>query len=474
MATKTQTQKITFKNPYETLERLVNGLTEKEFKFEEILFSFYKNYKKNAEETKSDESFLSAFLAKIDKTKMRDAICQEILDLIVDRSNDTADSNIAEREEAIRIKMGIGAKKTEGTKIKRERVLAVLADFIEKSNSEIAIDLSNVESKETDENFENTKMETLLSEMKTEDNREIIMNNVEDEEFKGKTDRIDQFNKVRQYITELFSNANFKEAKKLLLYDFTIAELTQNINAIVAEINPTEQDLNVNTTPLPINNKYTKKSYQTKISINSNDIFGVYESPNGSPKIMHLCCSSQFLGGMDNGVLSNDTVLNLRTTISGTIDANSLFYPLRYGVLLYAPSVLLFADKNGKHLKIDDIVRLRVLLFTNIRQPVTNVKNQITTRFDSRLLEPTSTIESQNVINKMKTTFSQILEFALFFGCDDVVLDDLGCYDNMIPPRQTFAIFREVVQTFMGRFASITINCGRREIAKCAKEVFTQ
>lgn len=465
MAQSNQTAQV--KDPYQTLSRLLDGLTEKEFQHEEMLWSFYDTHKKNLQFNRTEESLLDAFLAQINKPQ---TICQDIITQIVDRSNDKPDDNIPSKEETLRVKMGIKPNPASApNKIKRERVLAVLADYLEKANAEASIVLSNTYNKDINETFENDKMTNILAEMKTDEKPLVLAPSssgpsFEDRDLKAKTQRIARFTNVRNYITSLFNNKDFgatAEAKKMLMYDFGKIPLEKNVPSIVAETNPVERDFDVITTPINIPNKYSYGSYETKRTIEVGDILA--HLPEEGKKVMYLCCGSQFLGGMENGLLNNDTELNFRTTLSGTIETNSLFYPLRYGMFLFAPSVLLLTDKEGRQLPAEQMRRLRVLIYHNIRQPTLKIDGttvepkriQNLHKFDSVLLEPAVKLESINVANKIRTSFQNILEFALFFGCDEVITDDFGCYDNLLPVHQIFQIFDEVFNEFRGRFAAV-------------------
>lgn len=456
-------QSVQVKDPYQTLSRLLDGLTEKEFRHEEMLWSFYEAHKKNVQLNRTEESLLDAFLTQIGKPQ---TICPDIITQIVDRSNDKPDDNIPLKEASLRIKMGIKANPASApNKIKRERVLAVLADYLEKANAESSIVLSNAYNKDVNETFENDKMTNILAEMKTDETPTVLVApSIENQDLKAKTQRIARFANVRNYISSLFNNKDFgatAEAKKMLMYDFGKIPLEKNVPSIIAETNPVERDFDVTTTPITIVNKYSRAVYDTKRITEVGDILQYL--PEEGKKVMYLCCGSQFLGGMENGLLNNDTELNFRTTLSGTIETNSLFYPLRYGMFLFAPSVLLLTDKEGRQLSPDQMRRLRVLIYSNIRQPTLKIEGNAVEekriknmhKFDSVLLESAVKLESVNVANKIRTNFQNILEFALFFGCDDVITDDLGCYDNLLPVHQIFQIFDEVLNEFRGRFANV-------------------
>lgn len=160
-------------------------------------------------------------------------------------------------------------------------------------------------------------------------------------------------------------------------------------------------------------------------------------------------------GGVDQGLITNESILYYVSTCS--IPANNIImaYPLKYNQIAIYPKVIVCKKCDDfTSLPIQEHEKIVVASAPAWNRPPTTLKNQEKYKFDEHLCDfNVEYTEPFKVINHLRHMF----KCALFFGYTDLVLDDGGIKDFWLPAYHHAKLVFQVLKEYRNRFNTVKI-----------------
>lgn len=491
------------------LQNLFNILTEKHFKNDSNLKSFYSHYKTCLSENPSTDLFqcyMSYILRNFESDvvgKKRQEILDELFYTIVleEEPEDQTSYDIKERTDAYKDVYKKSKKKDrkvdmQNIKINKKFALKTLSDFI--SQSGIRIDEDPEQNKECmaeDQEFRDRTTVRIISEIKDEDGRDMPRPQP-DRQFGERSIMLEHFNRSQQHIMQIrdqqpaiielvkkwcyLNTVNFQSRQSVVQsLEFSIPKnhtleadvIKQRLEQGIDE----RKDYEVIIPSFPINQCYTNQNYNTTVSLYSSPPIAISAAlKKTQKKNIYICTGSQMIcgGGADQGLNVKESYLYLTSTYSVTIEKFIHAFPIPIGNIIVCPNVLVFKDVNYNLLQPSDWMKIAVANAPLKFRPTVNIKDLDTTTYDERLFDK-NTFMDTHYVQKIRQNLIGTIEASLFLGYDHIVLDDLGVMENGMPAHQTAAIILEVMQQFKGRVAAFYIAVDKARVFDVFKWYFT-
>ncbi len=465
------------------LVKFFSKLTKEDFKSDAFLAAFYKFFKKS----KSKDLFQCyidyilrnrEFQDENERVTALKELYDEIKDTILikdeDASTDLGFVSEKERSESQTrhaVQESVPAKKkkvkttslpqTGTVKVNKAKAMRVLSGFI-KQSSIITYEDPNEISNEQDEKFRDNTQANIVDEIVNLDGRELPKPHP-DIEF-GK--RSDMMNIWRD------TEAKCKKLCEEPTLDLLVSKLffvdTQQLAAKPNKLQTVElEEINE---LLPVETfvaTYSKVKYNTTIKlVNSIPLDEAVTRAKQKIKTLYICTGSQMVqgGNADQGIDVQESMLYMTSTYSVGISKALHAYPLTINQVLICPNVLVFKDSKYQELPMNKYQRIAVMCCPNQWRPkLLNPKfADLSSEEPKKYLYDTKTTyeSSVNYTNIIKS-MANVLETALFFGYDTIVIDDRAIEDNNAPAHLTAKMLKEVLNIYNGRFKEVVIAVNR-------------
>jgi len=206
--------------------------------------------------------------------------------------------------------------------------------------------------------------------------------------------------------------------------------------------------------------KRSGNSYRTIVNlVNGSAMTEVLKRNKTKIPNVYICSGSQMIpgGSADQGVETNESVVYWSTSYNLCIEQAEMAFPLKPTQLLVMPNILVFKDHSKAGypmLPPQNGQKISIIMSPGIYRPATNLKNPYQHGVDERLYYPNAKYTNHKpIIDRYRS----MLNAALFFGYDTVVLDDQGVKDFWLPAHHTSALLNQVINEFRGKFKEIVV-----------------
>jgi hypothetical protein len=368
----------------------------------------------------------------------------------------------------------VGSTKT--IKINKPHALSVISDFI-KTSRIIIYENPDETITQYDEDFRTLTTNNIINEIK-EDGGVIPIAN-KNKEFNRRNDMIKIWKDTELKCVKFIENDTLANVlKKVYFLNASIIKLYSNESVttlscedtsgknneeIIKDINTTIDDDNSNCEYIPreiLIPKWIHKKYNTIINLlPTNALTETMIRNKQKIKCALICSGSQMIPGgcADQGVETNESILYYSSSYNLCINQLVMVYPLSQVQLLVLPNILVFKDHTKPNYPIlppIDGQKISVILSPVVYRPSTNIKNQDNYNIDKRLKLPSTLYDNpEKIIEHIKC----ILNTALFFGYDTIVLDDGGIVDFWLPVHHTISLTIQVINEYKGKFKEIVL-----------------
>ena len=489
------------------LQNLFGILSEKHFKNDSNLISFYSFYKSCLKENPQTDLFqcymsyiLRNYESNIIETKRQELLDDIFYTIALEESDDTTDHSTQPRANAYQEAYKHSKKKErkvidKNIKINKKFALKVLSDFISQSGIRVVEDPDRVDDS-ADQEFRDKTTERIISEIQVEDGRQMPKPQP-DRQFGERSTMLTYFSQVQQHIAQIqkqqpglidivkkwiYINVNdFQNKQKVInSLEFSIPKnhtldaitIKERLNQGIDE----RKDYEVIIPSFPVNQCYTNQNYNTTVTLYSSPPIEISTAlKKTQKKNIYICTGSQIIcgGGADQGLNVKESYLYMTSTFSVTIEKFIHAFPIPVGNIIICPNVLVFKDINYNLLQPTEWVKIAVANAPLKFRPKVNLEDVDMTTYDVRLFDK-NTFMDNTYVQKVRQNLIGTIEAALFLGYDHIVLDDLGVMENGMPAHQTAAIMLEVMQQFKGRVAAFYVAVDRTKVFDVYKWYFTQ
>lgn len=221
---------------------------------------------------------------------------------------------------------------------------------------------------------------------------------------------------------------------------------------------------------LPIEILVSKRSsntYNTKVRLLNNwALSETMARKNKEHPVVYICSGSQMVPGgcADQGVETNERIVYLASSYHLCIRQAAMGYPLKPTQMLMLPSVLVFKDHSNSKFPMLPPAKgtgISIIMAPGIYRPPTNLVNSHQHGVDKRLNLPNTKYKDTTTLLQR---YRSMLNTALFFGYDTVVLDDQGVLDFWLPVHQTALLLMQVINEFNNKFREIVVAIHDKEV----------
>jgi len=483
------------------LSAFFSKLTRKDFESDKFLYGFYLSYLDEIKENNTItifEYYVDYVLRnkKYDasqKNKERDALCDEIQKEIFapETTNATTETTNATTQlnaqpntkpitttkpkKQIKIKglklnkkIGSVKKKVITTKkgktslytLNKKKCLKVISNFI-KSSLMIVYEDPTETFTEDDESFMRNATNTIIEEIK-EDGREIVA--VRDKDFNIKSKMLSLYKNIELQLEDIIkNNVLARTLKKTYFIDGKDIVLGSNQYITTITDNGEAEQHNDLLAKLPqekVLPKWTGQTYSTKVlCIHANPLTEIINISKKSIKSAYLLAGNQIIpgGGSDQGIFTHESYLYYSSSYYLCVEQTVSGYPLTTTQVIACPNILVIRDHKNKNfppLQALETEKIRVLTSTPPYRPAVNLDNLDKYRMDLRLYHAGTRYKNpEEILQHLRCTFNA----ALFFGMENIVIDDRGVDDFWLPAHHTALLLSNVINEYRGKFNTIIV-----------------
>jgi hypothetical protein len=463
------------------LIKLFDKFTESDFHTDEFLSSFYKFFKKE----KSDNLFLCyteyltrnlTFTDTNHKLTTLKNMYDEIKYSILYKDEDDINTGFIDQKERkentdrrllsvnsishvhsdVPVNSGTPVPKNKSTvKLNKAKALRILSTFI--NQSYITYDRHEENTTKEDQEYRECATDIILDEIKNLDGRVLPLAK-KDTLFGKRVDMLNVWHDTENKCKELTADVKLTMLiSKLFFIDvFQLQNKQPKISTVflkeICDILPQES----------FNACYTNNKYKTIISLsNSHPIDVTIARSSQKIKTLYICAGSQMISGgnSDQGIDVAESMLYLTSTYSVGIEKSLHAFPLEMGQVLLCPNVLVFKNTNYVIQPVQKWQRIAVMNAPSKWRPkLCNTTIDISEQKDDIDIYDlkTSFVNKDDIINT-KALITGMMEAALFYGYDTVILDDRAIEDNRLPAYMIAKIIKEELTKFDGRFKEVVI-----------------
>jgi hypothetical protein len=471
--------------------KFFNKLKPKDFREDDFLKGFYKAYldEKGQIETFGDITLFEFYMEYILRNTEYDinqkhvhisGLCEDIKNMMFQ-----PDDNGNKPETTTNM------SNVHKVKINREKALLVLSDFIKQS---CIITNENPEDTFTkyDEEFRVATTANIIDEIKKEG---ILIPKAKKDVNFGRRNLmhniwLDTEHKCKKFIDNdtlaaVLKKVYYLNGEEINLSTYRITTLPcQDASKIHSDIAPTlmkitgqpkrEAREDVKTgdieSEIPIEVITTKRSgnsYRTDINlIHGSALSETLKRNKQKLPTAYICSGSQMVPGgcADQGIETNESLVYLSTSYNLCIDQAEMAFPLSCAHILVMPNILVFKDHTNDKFPMlppNEGQKISIIMSPGIYRPDTNLVNSYQHGVDDRLYYPNAKYKNQSPIIKK---YRAMLNTALFYGYDTVVLDDQGVKDFWLPAHHTASLLVQVINEFSGKFKEVIVAVNDEEI----------
>lgn len=456
------------------LIKLFEKFTEDDFQNDKFLIAFYKFYKKEANDdlfhcyieylirnkTFNDLNHRATELKNLYKNIVNDILygdedASTDVGFIADSERkETASRQKVIHETATKTKTQVSHKKDKHPLVlNKERSLNVLSTYIKESFI-ITYDEPEDDLTKEDQEFREFGTDTILDEIKNMDGR-VLPSAKKDLDFGKRVDMMNIWRDTENKCKELSKDENCLHiiSKVYFIDSFELLVSKPQIKTVLYE--PTADIL----PPELFAACYSKNTYATVIRLaNSHPVDEIVNLSRQKIKSIYICSGSRLVSGgnADQGIETTESMPYLTSTYSIGLEKALHAYPLMPGQILLCPNILVFKDINYNMLPVQKWQKIAIMNAPSKWRPKVKDNNGV---IDSEInpFDPYLTFANKDDITVMKNIITGMLETALFFGYDTVVLDDRGMADNLLPAYVVAKIMKEEISKFASRFKEIVI-----------------
>lgn len=421
---------------------------------------------KNTDVPKHDEFKIIVKEVIVDGKKIKKKFKVKVKKIDKDNKDDKDNIPILKQREKYDLEKEKQSNKV--IKLNKKHALNILSDFIKQSFIIINEDPEEVTTQE-DENFHIKSTDNLIQELKE------ILGNLppakKNEEFNRKNFLLDVWNN-----TEIKCK-KFLEIDKLgkILEKIWIIDghkLKNDVKSVSTESILDDQKAVL----LPSENILSRAKnveYTTRFRvINENALSHIIEL--GQPKTTALVLAGSRLlpdSGAESGIETNVSPVYYSSTYSICINKLLPVYPLENHHIVFTPNVLVFKDHTKENYDVippDKSQKIAIFTYTPAYTPKTTIIID-GYEMDDRLYALNTQYKYPH---KVVEQITYLLNTALFFGYDTLVLDDGGIEDFLLPAYHTSLLFRQVLEKYRGKFKEIIFAICNLRTYQIYKKVF--
>lgn len=432
------------------LIKIFNSITEDDFKKDKFLEEVYKCWKKESKNSNNSTlfEFYIEFLIRNktynhnEKIEELNKLYKEIVNAIINNDEVTVSfvKNNKIADNPIALKQPTDKKKII---LDKEQSIKILSDFVQQSSiiTEIEPDIEEENIKVTDIINEITQGTKYVDIHGNEINEEvrIIPKPNPDKIFNRRSNIMNIWRDTETKCQEL----NRVEAMSNLInkiYFIDTSYINRNLNYINTITMP-ELDLAEET----IKAMYTSCVYDTNVKLlNTSPLAETINKVKDRIKSIYILSGSQMVLGSnaDQGIETNESDIYLTSTYSSAIDKILHAFPLQLNQVVICPKVLVFKNLEYKLLPASQWEKIIVMNSPYKFRPK---------------LDDNGDFYNDSDKFQFKKCLNDAIELALFFGYDNIIIDDRGIQDNELPIKTCINIIKDVIEDFHGRIKEIII-----------------
>jgi len=368
-------------------------------------------------------------------------------------------------------KQRVDLKQTGVVKLNKTKALKMLSRFIKQSFIITYADPAEI-SNEQDQEYRELTTSNIIYEIENVDGLKLPEPK-KDVEFGKRVDMmniwLDTENKCKTLCEE-------PKLYKMLstVYFIDTTQLSTKQNSLTTIKMP---ELDEILPPINFVSCYSNEKYNTIIRITNNDpIFDVVNLAKAKQRPIYICsvCPMVQGGNADQGLDVLESMLYMRSTYSVGLTDLLHAYPLTVDQAFICPTVLVFKDQTYQSLPVTEYQKIAVLGAPNKwRAELKNTDLDISNLTpDKYIYLKNTTFKDAKLVEKLKASLCNVLETALFFGYDTVVLDDRDVLGNVAPAHCLAQIVRHAINKYVGRFKEIVISINKAESFKVFRLYF--
>lgn len=459
------------------LIKFFNKLKPKHFKKDRFLDNFYNSYKNEKNITLFD--FYIEYLLRNKKYDVKQKIeqtnilCDNIKNAILSynktfNDDETKINNIPNNSNE--------TKSNKKIVLNKDHCLIVLSDFI-KSSSLIEYEQDVDRPTEHDEKFKELTTEAIMEDIK-QDGRELPVVR-KDARFNKINSMLnvwrDTENKCREFIN---NNALANVLKKTYYIDGSIINIRSK-TPIQTITNNQIQNYDQSEDFLPCEtliSMWSGKGYQTNIQLlNTHPLTEtLLRSQDKQNKCVYAIAGNQMIpgGNSDQGIFTNESYLYYCSNYSMCVDQVAPAYPIDSTHMIVMPNILVFKNHMSPSfpmLQPVDTQKISVISSSAPFRPATTLGDQDKYKMDHRLYKQTTKYKQPT---KTIIQLRSLLNTALFFGYNTIILDDRGILDYWLPVHHNAELMKQVIYEFRGLFKNIIIAIDDKHIFNIYSKYF--
>ena len=356
--------------------------------------------------------------------------------------------------------------------IARNKVMDVLADFLQKSNMEDSGGASLAQG--NDGSAATVGDETDVHDYLSGELRDEISDMLREQGKVLRTDRKNPHsqrnNKIRSIYNKLMENFKKIRGNEML------CRLVSTVNVLeVPEYGLRDSQFKMtNGSVLPRRaSGASDMNARGGARINVLNNLALSEVYNRGVSAVLVTAGSQIIPGgqTDMGIESNDTPLILSTTIGMAYATIADDYPLSDARILYFPNVMVlrdFTDSEYPLLQQGTGKNIAVIDGLPKYHPTTNIAGQDMQILDARLYLPSTHMMAED---RAKRQICNIFELAKHLGYAVIIFDDFGAEDFWLPPYHMAKVFSDVAAQYKRYFREIIFSIEKPQLYAIYKEI---
>jgi len=475
------------------LIKLFGKFSESDFQSDDFLNAFYKFFKKE----KSDNLFKCYIEYLVRNNTFNDInhrnaelkkIYEEIRNNILYKDED-ANTNIGfitdnERNETSeRQKMQTDSVDVANTlfdpnltsaskkiiKLNKAKALRIISLFIKQSHIITYEEPDETTTKE-DQFYRELTTNTIVDEIKNIEGRSLP-DAKKDIDFGRRVDMLNIWHDTEHKCKELAEDKNLNALISKVFFIETSQLLYKADKISTVNMKEINEVLPVET----FSNCYTNIAYKTRVYLtNTHPIEETVNRARNKIKTIYICAGSQMVlgGNADQGMDVNESMPYITSTYNIGIEKALHAFPLSNGQILLCPNVLVFKDINYQMLPIQKWQRIAIMNAPSKWRPKLKFNDNADAKPEIDLFNPKIDFARMDDITSMENIITGMLETALFFGYDTIILDDRAIEYNNLPAYAVAKILQTQIKKFDNRIKEVVICANKPNSYKVFKNFF--